>query len=342
MGNRLYIFIILLFFAGISCNNRQKKNTSEADEKITGDSIQNLESLSALIQKDPRNADLFVERSKLHLQSNQLEEAVNDLLIASKLDSLNPDLYIDLADLQLKLGRSGKAKKALERCLEYNPENTDAMIRLANIYFYVKDYKRSMEWLNKCQKVDRNLAQIYFTKGMIYRENEDTENAIKNFQIAVEKEPDYYDAYILLGLLHAQTKDSLAIAYYQHAIRIIPNSVEAHYNLAMYYQQNDLITRALKEYDYIINEIDSLNPNIHYNKGFVYMHYLEDYKQAIHHFGKAIQFDNNFTEAYYNRGFCFEQLKNYEKARQDYQVALELVENYQLAIEGLNRLDQLN
>ena len=342
MNKIFYLFIALSAFLISSCGSKQR-NTNQSPEKTQAiDSIYNFDELAFLIRKDPHDAKLFVERAKLYVKQNNFEEAINDIEIATKIDSLNSSYYIHLADLYLKSGKSGKSKETLERCLKFNPQTVEAMHRLANLYFYVREYTKSMEWLNKTQEADHNYAQIYFTKGMIYKETGDTSMAIRNFQIAVEKEPDYYDSYILLGLLYADKKDSLAIAYYQNAIRIIPTSIEAHYNLAMFYQLNAYENRAIHEYSIILNEIDSLQPNIYFNLGYIYMQYSNEYKKAITNYTNAIRLNETYVPAYYNRGYCYEQLRIYNLARKDYKKSLEIAENYELAIEGLNRLDRLN
>ena len=45
-----------------------------------------------------------------------------------------------------------------------------------------------------------------------------------------------------------------------------------------------------------------------------------------------------YTEAYYNRGFAYELLKDVENSQRDYNKVLELHPNYEKAIDGLNRI----
>jgi Flp pilus assembly protein TadD len=67
----------------------------------------------------------------------------------------------------------------------------------------------------------------------------------------------------------------------------------------------------------------------------------EKYEEAVVFFTKAIEQDTTYVEAVYNRGYCFEQLKQYDNARQDYMYSLQLANNYALSIAGLNRLDKV-
>ena len=50
--------------------------------------------------------------------------------------------------------------------------------------------------------------------------------------------------------------------------------------------------------------------------------------------------DYAFVDAYYNRGLSFEMKGDKTNAILDYQTCLKLSNNYELAIEGMNRLDK--
>ena len=71
------------------------------------------------------------------------------------------------------------------------------------------------------------------------------------------------------------------------------------------------------------------------------MIHLNKYDLAIKNFTDAITADSSYYEAYYNRGLSYEMIKDYTKAKKDFKTATELKTNFQLAIDGLNRLDKL-
>ena len=87
--------------------------------------------------------------------------------------------------------------------------------------------------------------------------------------------------------------------------------------------------------------MDTTFRDAHYNIGYINLVYLLDFKAASECFTKAIEIDSLYAESWYNRGLSYEQLKEYQKAYEDYQKALKLKVNYDKAIEGLNRLDKL-
>ena len=49
--------------------------------------------------------------------------------------------------------------------------------------------------------------------------------------------------------------------------------------------------------------------------------------------------DARYAEAYMNRGYCNEMIRNTEEAKTDYKMVLTLKPNFDKAVEGLNRID---
>jgi tetratricopeptide (TPR) repeat protein len=65
-----------------------------------------------------------------------------------------------------------------------------------------------------------------------------------------------------------------------------------------------------------------------------------DFNKAITYFNQAVGLDDRYAEAFMNRGYCYEMLKDFGNAKADYEMVLKLIPNYEKAIEGMNRLDR--
>jgi tetratricopeptide (TPR) repeat protein len=112
------------------------------------------------------------------------------------------------------------------------------MLKLAEIHLYLQEYGLAKIVLKDVATLDNNLAQMFFLQGLISLETVDTAGAIRNFQMAIDKEPDFYAAYIQAGKLFLAKHDDLAIHYFQSAIDLEPVSYEARYLLGLYYQDH--------------------------------------------------------------------------------------------------------
>jgi len=75
----------------------------------------------------------------------------------------------------------------------------------------------------------------------------------------------------------------------------------------------------------ICNEALKVEPDfvVFYTRGYAYAE-LKEFERAIEDFSKAIELDPNDAEAYYNRGLAYAKLGKYEQAIKDYDKAIEL------------------
>ncbi|MEA3448998.1 MAG: tetratricopeptide repeat protein [Bacteroidota bacterium] len=335
-------FIGFILLVVLSCNQGKKgdnQNHQDNKDDIALDNM-NINQLSQEIRNTPRNADLFRKRAELYIEKGETEKAISDLNVALKLDSLTKSTYYDLIDQHIHLGQSGKAKEVANACLTIYPNDKESMLRLAQIYYYVKDYNQALSYIRGIKNRNLQDADTYFIQGLIYSETEKTDLAIKAFQRCIEYDKEHIAAYVMLGRLLSDANDPLAIEYFRSGLRQAPGNIELHYNSGFYFQQHDQIDSALYHYNYIISEVDSLHYGAHYNKAYIALVYQNDYEKAIEGFNEALKIDSVSYKAYYNRGYAYELLGKTEKARAEYNKALEYRENYPLAIEALNELDR--
>ncbi len=280
---------------------------------------------------------LYYERSKMCLEEKKLDEALNDVNRALGLDSLKAEFYLVLADIHFIKKEGTLAKEALNKCLKVDPENTEAYLKLSEIYFLVEQYVKAIELINKAIKIDLNNSKAYFMKGMNYKYMGDTMKAISSMQTAVEQNNDYYDAYIQLGLMYGAKHDSMAVSFYDNALRIIPNSVEGIYNKSVFLQDHGYFEEALGGYQKIL-EIDSNYFQAYFNIGFVLLVFKKNYRLSINNFTKAINAYPDYFEAFCNRGIAYEQLKDFKNAEADFRKALEIKPDYTPAAKGISRV----
>ncbi len=336
---KITIIFSLLFsiFLWISCGNKKTDTSSILNSK---DSIHiKINKLNELIAQNPKNADLFNDMSNLYIQKQDFDSAFINIRKALLLDSSKSSFYCTLSDIYFANGKIDKSSEALSKALVLDPNNNDAYLKQAEIYFIVENYDKCFEFLHKAVNIQKVNPKAYFIQGMSFKQMGDTAKAISAMQTAVEQDPGYFDAYIQLGLMNAAMHNKLAIEYYNDALNIDPQSIEALYNLGMFYQENNMIDNALVSYNSIL-KIDPQNKHATYNIGYIYLVYLEKFNEAIKYFSEAVKIDPKYADAYYNRGLCYEMLGDYNNAKIDYNNAMRIIPNYEKAILGLNRLDK--
>ncbi|HET6244098.1 MAG: tetratricopeptide repeat protein [Bacteroidetes bacterium] len=337
MYNPKILLVFICSFLLFSCvQKEQEEKIEDVVVAVSADSA--LVFINEKIKKNPNDPKLYHERAKYFLQTNgNIDAALSDMSRLFKLDSSKAEYFVTLSDLYFTKGLAGNVKAALEKALELEPENIDARMKLAELHLYLKNYKESIGNIDKILRIDKYNAKAYFIKGMAFKESGDTAKAVSSFQTTVEQDPDYYHAYMQLGLLFATQKNKLALDYYNNALKVTPNSIEAWYAAGVFCQENNMHKKAIESYFNIL-EIDTEHVYAHYNLGYVHSEYLKEYKTAIDHFSNALSFKPSYYEALYMRGYCYERLGDFPKALENYDLALKINPDYYLAYIGKSRV----
>ncbi|NVO18260.1 MAG: tetratricopeptide repeat protein [Bacteroidetes bacterium] len=326
--------ICFLLLAIVSCNHTTTKDSS----KLQGaDSV--LVQLNENIAKNPADAALLVKRADYYLSVERMNDALKDVNDALKLDPVNKEGNLLLSSIDILDGKPQQALEILNKVIAHDPDYKQAYLKKAKLCLIMKDYENCAQAVQKVFQLDPHNADAYYLKGVALDENKEAAKALEAFQKAVLYDPRHYDALMQLGYANSKSNPKMAIDYFNNALKVIPTSNEALYNVGMLYQENDQPKKALDIYAQMLK----VNPNNKlalYNSGYVNMVYLSKLKESYDFFTRAITIDSLFTDAYYNRAYCSELKGDFKLAREDYNKVLKLRVNDEKAISGLNRLDK--
>jgi tetratricopeptide (TPR) repeat protein len=326
-------FIIIVIILATSCSSHEQHKSDEAPGE------QDVSSLTAQIENESDNPDLFNQRAIYNLKRGNSNAALADINTALQLDSLNSNYFVTLSSIYKAMGRLNNCIEALDRAEELDPNNNLVLLNRAEVFLILREYPRTFEQVKLLLDRDEFNPEAYFLRGIALLETGDTTLAVRNLMIAVEQDQQHYEAYMQLGLLYAGQLDPLAEGYYRNAINIKPNDPQPYYFLGMYYQEIENIERAVDTYEQIIS-FDPSFVQAWYNLGYVHLVYMGDFERAVEYFTEAIYLDPKYTEAFYNRGYAYELMGDYRNSRKDYTEAVGITPNYDLAVKGLNRLDR--
>ena len=346
-NNRRVVFVLLtgiIVLRGlVSCSGENKQETGSVYTLAVQDTIPESEKiiseLNERIAADPDNPNLYHERSFVYLRLGEFDKAMNDVNRCIAIDSTVAGFYFTKAEILFAELKAEEAKEQYEIALQLQPDYWGAELKIGKMYMYLHNWNEAMKHINSALKIEPTIPEAYFMKGEVYEELGDSAKAASSFQTAIEQDPDYYDAYIRLGILYAGARNMLALEYYNSALDLRPESIEALYNKAMFCQENGMYQEALNTYDKIL----SINRNmeiVYHNKGYVYLVYLEQPEVAIEMLTKALQLNPQYVNAYHNRGLAYEAINEFQKARQDYKKALSIDPQFDLSANALDDLDR--
>lgn len=333
------VFLGVVFFFG--CDESPKQQEEAIKEKITEIEEEfpgqvKLDSLTALLEKDPDNTDLLNERAKVFLEVGQTNYGLADVGRALLLDSSKASYYLTISDAYFRLNKPKKSRNALLKAAALEPEFTEPLYRLAQFELYLGNHQKCIDYANDMLRIDARDDRPFMIKGLCFKDLGDTTKAIENYLEAVAENPDNYDAYVELGILHYGRKDPLAEGYLKSALDI-REGIDALYALGLQYQESDKLNEAMETYTRIL-ELDSTYSTAYFNIGYIQYQNLQLYNEALANFDKAVKVNPKYYQAVYMRGLCYEAKGDVARAKREYSYAIELNPSYKRAADGLERL----
>ncbi len=127
-----------------------------------------------------------------------------------------------------------------------------------------------------------------------------------------------------------------ALKDFNRAIEIDPTNARAYQNRGNYYFRSKRYDAAIANYDKAIQSDPSYD-RAFVNRGLAFLQ-LKNYTSAIENFDAALELNPQSAPAYNNRGAAYQQSGDRARAIEDYKKALALDPNFPSARENLRKL----
>ena len=182
----------------------------------------------------------------------------------------------------------------------------------------IAEIKSKLEAINN----NRLSLQKYLIGNVAYF-RKDYETALKNYDVAIQLNPNNFEAYNNRGVAYKNLGQyERAIQDYDKAIELNPNYDNAHNNRGNAYRLLKQYEQAIQDYGKAI-ELNPNNADAWNGRAITYFQ-LKKYEQALDDFNKVIELAPKFSTAYYNRGICYQRLGDNDKAQAEFSKAKEL------------------
>jgi len=294
---------ILLMVIGLAtaCGGNRQQN--EADTLAPDDT---LAILTELIRKNPNEPEFYAQRADVYYSRQMVDAAMADIQKALDLNSGNAEYYYKLGFFQKVKGQEDQALANFQKAVNMGTFNPEPFYEVGNIFFLRGDYPRAIKFYDLALKKDSTQANYYFAKALVY---------------------------------HKQNKIDEAIGWCKAATMVNPKFIKGYHRLFDIYMNDKKDPEAALEYNLTILSIDSLHPVGRFNMGYYFQDRYnrtvatdplkaEGYlKHGITQYGVAIKRDPNYAVAYYNRGYAYLTLKDYDNAIADFRKVTELTPN---------------
>jgi tetratricopeptide (TPR) repeat protein len=222
-----------------------------------------------------------------------------------------------LQRLQDGLGQqmTERARRLVKHLISYQSQ----MIEQPEWYNAVQEFIQKM--LPSSQRFLESLVLLYFVRARAYREQEEYEKALRDFQHVLELNPQYSRAWYNQGVTLGKLKRyEEALAAYEEAIKL-----NTHYGTA-WNNKGDMLDALSRSEEALIAYEESIKLNPHYtrawyNKGTV-LGELNRYEEALAAFEATIKLDSQFADAWFNKGVILRGLNKDKEALAAFEEAL--------------------
>ncbi len=210
-----------------------------------------------------------------------------------------------------------KAQTIIEKLLQYTQTNPPEKDLIASATFLIHKICSISSFTPAI------LSQIYYRRGLTYRDLKRFDEALADFTQAITLDPSSSWAYHDRGSTYQDMKRfDEALADFTQAIALDPSSSSAYNNRGLIYRDLKRSDEALADFTQAI-ALDPSSSSAYNSRGLLYRD-LKRFDEALADFTQAITLDPSASWAYHYRGLLYRDLKRYDEALADLTQAIAL------------------
>jgi tetratricopeptide (TPR) repeat protein len=243
-----------------------------------------------MLDDEPDNPEVLFMLSLVRQSQNDLEEPVDLLNHALRVQPQNPSLHYSLGTLQLQRRQLDEAEQAFHQAVGIDPNFVEAQNGVAIVELARGRFAAAEHALRKALKSDPENEQAIVNMGVALLEQGKTDDATRRFQQALELNPDSMPAQIHLGRAFLASDNSgFAIQCFENALEQSPDSAEILQLLALAFEQSGQLRKTAEVYRRLLF-LGEESPEIVY--GLARAEYaLENLKEAEGLFLRSLRLD---------------------------------------------------
>jgi tetratricopeptide (TPR) repeat protein len=169
------------------------------------------------------------------LDSGRYNEALSD---AKKALSINPEdnfNFVVVGKAHRALGQIDSALMACNTAEQNGFNDPDNYLLMGDLYLIIREYKKSLDYLNKALKLAPYEPRIYYLKGMVFWETKDNVKALSNWQTSIEQDANYADGYTRLAIHYMKMKQyNVAEQFLRSGLRLRPDDAFLNYDMGVF------------------------------------------------------------------------------------------------------------
>jgi len=225
---------------------------------------------------------------------NRFEEARRSYERAIEINPSYLDSYYNLGVLLATHGHPEDAIRYLTRATENN--SPDAYCMLGQVFTLDGRLDEAVIQFQRALEINPNYVRAWSNLGSVRARQDRMGEATECFRKAVGIDPRDFRAWVDLGrALTLQARIAEAIPALENALRLRPADPGAHYLLAWTLVKADRLDEAALHYDQVLR-VKAMDPSVHFELGRVLAR-LGRRREAIAHLSEALRLHPDYPEA---------------------------------------------
>jgi len=222
------------------------------------------------LKANPENSQALNNLGSVRFREGKLDEAERLMEKAVRLDPRYAEAYCNLGNVRLRKGDAAGAKTWFEKALLHRPDYAEAYFGLGSVYSRERDFERARAMYERTLALDPGFVGAYVNLGNDLLSQGMTEEATRLYEEALRIAPENFELLKNLGIAYLKMNDpdraaehfrkalavkespeiycflgdmarrrgelETAVARFRDALRLDPESRDAHRGLAVCYR----------------------------------------------------------------------------------------------------------
>jgi tetratricopeptide (TPR) repeat protein len=177
-----------------------------------------LKYFASALEKDVHHRPTLESLVGIHEKQGNWEQVIHfkQAMIFGAVAEERFDILVELGDIwQAKLNDSRRAIKFYSEALKIEPTNRDLLHKIMDLYTTTERWERAvriMETIVSLEEENLRIAKYQYSIAVVYRDKlMDPKNAVRHFNLALDKDPDNLKAFEAVDRILTQRKDWSAL-----------------------------------------------------------------------------------------------------------------------------------
>lgn len=210
------------------------------------------------IEIEPFDSDLYILQGRYYEETGNTEMAISSYERLLKIIPNSGRANNNLGAIYFDKGNFSKAEEFFKKAIELNPMLFEPYLNMANLYYKNNHINDAIFFYKQVIKLNPDIKDTFINLGKIYIESKDFKQTINILNKAIAYTHTDPIILVMLGIANDNLGlDDKALLYFKEALKSDPKSQEAMLNVGIFYAHHNNFDKAIK----IWEEALSINPD---------------------------------------------------------------------------------